>query len=121
MDFTGVKAITMPEGVVKKITNASGEVLWEKPSSGTPPTLYVEGIVDGYATMPNTQVNSSHTKPHNVYVYKDGVLKQTRTATASGDVYKTRFGIGWLGNGSYEIVATDEDGNTSRETFIDNI
>lgn len=35
IDFTGVKAITIPEGVVKKITRGS-EVLWELsvPSSG---------------------------------------------------------------------------------------
>lgn len=33
MDFTGVKAITIPEGSVTKIMRGS-EVLWEKPSSG---------------------------------------------------------------------------------------
>lgn len=30
IDFTGVQAITIPEGNVTKITNASGTVLWEK-------------------------------------------------------------------------------------------
>lgn len=29
IDFTGVKAITIPEGNVKKITNENGVVLWE--------------------------------------------------------------------------------------------
>ena len=34
IDFTGFKAITIPEGSVKKIT-AGGVVLWEKPSGYT--------------------------------------------------------------------------------------
>lgn len=33
MDFTGVKAITIPEGSVRKITNQAGVVLWEKAGS----------------------------------------------------------------------------------------
>jgi hypothetical protein len=33
IDFTGVKAITIPEGSVRKITNAAGTVLWEKPTA----------------------------------------------------------------------------------------
>ena len=33
MDFTGVKAITVPEGSVRKITNQAGVVLWEKAGS----------------------------------------------------------------------------------------
>ena len=32
MDFTGVQAITIPEGPVAKIMRGS-EVLWEKPSA----------------------------------------------------------------------------------------
>lgn len=32
LDFTGVKAITIPEGIVKKIT-ANGVTIWEKPVS----------------------------------------------------------------------------------------
>ena len=33
MDFTGVKAITIQEGTVRKITNQAGVVLWEKAGS----------------------------------------------------------------------------------------
>lgn len=33
IDFTGVTALRVPEGNVSKITNATGEVLWEKPVS----------------------------------------------------------------------------------------
>lgn len=33
LDFTGIKAITIPEGSVKKITNTAGEILWEKVST----------------------------------------------------------------------------------------
>lgn len=31
IDFTGVSAITIPEGAVAKIKNSAGEILWEKP------------------------------------------------------------------------------------------
>lgn len=120
IDFSNVKSIATPKGNVIGITDIQGNVLWEKPSSGTPPTIFFDGVENSYVTVSNPQVNTTHTKPHTVYVYKDGVQKHSREATLSGTVYKTRFGIGWIGNGSYEIVATDEDGNTSRETFIDN-
>lgn len=43
MDFTGVKAITIPEGAVKKITNQAGQVLWEKPSVSADVTVTIKG------------------------------------------------------------------------------
>lgn len=43
IDFTGVKAITIPEGNVKKITNENGVVLWEVSivEDNTPPVIDV--------------------------------------------------------------------------------
>ena len=29
MDFSNVKKLTIPEGVVKNITNSSGQVIWK--------------------------------------------------------------------------------------------
>ena len=46
MDFTGVKAITIPEGAVKKITNQAGQVLWEKPSVSADVTVTIKGYGD---------------------------------------------------------------------------
>ena len=46
MDFTGVKAITIPEGAVKKITNQAGQVLWEKPSVSVDVTVTIKGYGD---------------------------------------------------------------------------
>lgn len=46
MDFTGVKAITIPEGAVKKITNQAGQVLWEKPSVSADVTVTIKGSGD---------------------------------------------------------------------------
>lgn len=46
MDFTGVKAITVPEGAVKKITNQAGQVLWEKPSVPADVTVTIKGYGD---------------------------------------------------------------------------
>ena len=43
MDFTGVKAITIPEGAVRKITNQAGQVLWEKPSVSADVTVIIKG------------------------------------------------------------------------------
>lgn len=46
MDFTGVKAITIPEGAVKKITNQAGHVLWEKPSVSEDVKVTIKGYGD---------------------------------------------------------------------------
>ena len=46
MDFAGVKAITIPEGAVKKITNQAGQVLWEKPSVSADITVTIKGYGD---------------------------------------------------------------------------
>ena len=46
MDFTGVKAITVQEGAVKKITNQTGQVLWEKPSVSADITVTIRGYGD---------------------------------------------------------------------------
>lgn len=46
MDFTGVKAITIPEGAVKKITNQAGQVLWKKPSVSADVTVTIKGYGD---------------------------------------------------------------------------
>ena len=46
MDFSGVKAITIPEGAVKKITNQAGQVLWEKPSVSADVTVTITGYGD---------------------------------------------------------------------------
>ena len=46
MDFTGVKAITVPEGAVKKITNQTGQVLWKKPSVSADVTVTITGYGD---------------------------------------------------------------------------
>ena len=46
MDFTGVKAITVPEGAVKKITNQTGQVLWEKPSVSADVTVTIKRYGD---------------------------------------------------------------------------
>lgn len=46
MDFTGVKAITIPEGAVKKITNQAGQVLWKKPSVSAAVTVTIKGYGD---------------------------------------------------------------------------
>lgn len=46
MDFAGVKAITIPEGAVKKITNQTGQVLWKKPSVSADVTVTIKGYGD---------------------------------------------------------------------------
>lgn len=46
MNFTGVKAITIPEGAVKKITNQAGQVLWKKPSVSADVTVTIKGYGD---------------------------------------------------------------------------
>lgn len=55
LDFTGVKAITIPEGKVKKITRKSdGVVLWEARANYT-------NLFDPSAAVLNSRVNSSGT------------------------------------------------------------
>ena len=44
--FEGVKAITVPEGSVRKITNQAGQVLWEKHSVSVDVTVTIKGYGD---------------------------------------------------------------------------
>ena len=45
MDWTNIKSLTIPEGEVRKIVNASGTVIWEKPSEPGGDYTFVESIV----------------------------------------------------------------------------
>lgn len=45
LDFSKIKAITIPEGSVKKITDSQGNVLWEKPQQAQWHTIW-EGSRD---------------------------------------------------------------------------
>lgn len=115
IDFTGVTDITIPEGNVIKIENASG-VLWEKPiSDTTPPTI--TGVADGATYTANKQM---YIKDENLDVVKiNGSVadKSSYTTTTDGQLqYYKKF----ASSGTYNVIATDTYGNTTEITFVIN-
>jgi hypothetical protein len=46
IDFATLKSLTVPEGNVKKITDESGNVLWEAPPSGVTVTITNSGVTN---------------------------------------------------------------------------
>lgn len=65
IDFTGAKAITIPEGSVKKITS-SGVVLWEKPEA------LKNYFIPEEATL-NVRMGSSSMSTQNGYVWTGAI------------------------------------------------
>lgn len=87
IDFTGVKAITIPEGAVKKITRKSdGVVLWEKQTDTTLGDLAVGSIV-------KLNVNGA---PKNFIVIHQGVPSTSYDNSCDGtwllmeDIYESQ-------------------------------
>lgn len=62
MDFTGVKAITIPEGTVRKITNQAGVVLWEKAGSSA------------YEMLENLELSSSVSIDFNIKLLSTSLI-----------------------------------------------
>ena len=77
MIFSNVKSVTIPEGVVTKITNASGAVLWAKepegPTNWVPKSIDTDGsIFNGKGWIGATRLSSS------------GVAKSANYASTTG-------------------------------------
>ena len=93
IDFTGVTAVTIPEGAVVRITDAAGTVLWEKPTSGDLPTGYTprEYIeFTGKQAVDTVVIPDSNTRIESVFMRKStdtrylyGVLSTNHTASVT--------------------------------------
>ena len=80
----------------------------------TAPVLKVDTIIDGYSNTANPQIHATDANPFQIFVKRDGVLVRTAVAKEKTDgTYSSWFGIGYMVDGSYEVEAVDEAGNTS--------
>lgn len=105
MDFTGVQAITIPEGAVAKIMRGA-EVLWEKPGSGGLPagwTLanYVrftgaQHIDTGIVPTQDTRIEVTFTREDSGSRYLYGVRNSANTASVTA--YLSTSGAWRFGN-----------------------
>ena len=88
------------------------------------PELEVEQLQeDGYVNTENTQINVSDTNPFITQVFDENeeVLNTRNSKQAEDGTYYDRFGIGWLGEGTFTVKVTDHAGNVKEETFtVDN-
>ena len=79
IDFSKLKSLTIPEGVVKQITDASGRVLW---SARKPVTITLTGSANCYVDYKGTRYTAPATFEADV---GDEILIET-TATPTGGV-----------------------------------
>ena len=126
IDFTGVQAITIPEGAVTKIMRGS-ELLWEKPSSGGLPVGWTlanyirftgaQHIDTGIVPTQKTRIEVIFTREASNGVYMYGV--RNRENTASVTAYLSSSGAWRFGNtyrnftltvGKEYSMAVDSDG-----------
>lgn len=92
IDFTGVKTITIPEGVVKKIENASG-VLWEAVAK----EIIAESVASSYEI--STRNTNAKDRPNALKVYLATPMTEeityvsvTATTVGSTTAYSVREG-----------------------------
>ena len=105
IDFTGVQAITIPEGAVAKIMRGS-ELLWEKPSSGGLPAGWnlasyirftgAQHIDTGIVPTQNTKIEVVFTREDSGSRYLYGVRNSANTASVTA--YLSTSGAWRFGN-----------------------
>ena len=86
----------------------------------TAPELEVEQLQDDkFVNTENTQINVKDVNAFTTEILdKDGNLIKARESKQREDgTYYDRFGIGWLGEGTYTVRVTDAAGNVAEETF----
>lgn len=98
MDWTNIKSLTIPEGEVRKIVNASGTVIWEKPSEPGGDYTFVESIVVPSRTTLDTGMACKSTD----YYFVDF---EPMVATAYGAIIHA---------GTSKILRVYIDGKTSK-------
>ena len=100
IDFSQVKAITIPEGSVTKITDSNGNILWQGVQS------------EGWHTIWEGNKTCSITKNGNTHVVSGEVLNLAQTAPGTG--YKPKIRI------TFSYSNTNTDYNNWKDKFIVN-
>ena len=117
IDFLGVKAVTIPEGDVSKITNSSGEIVWQKPTRLPADYQEVE-----YIQSSGTQwIDSEFTVSPEILT--NGLKAESKVAilgTARSAMYKNKLPYFFVGTssgnfysglgGSYKTSSVSNDG-----------
>ena len=91
IDFSQVKSLTIPEGEVTKITDSSGNVLWQKITKGW------HTVFEGNFSK---TLNSSSGRPIIsicTLTTCDAPLKLRITGSINTDMYNARVKFNWLG------------------------
>ena len=116
IDFTGVSAISIPEGNVTKITNAQGVVLWEKKEEYTFPeylAFNADMVFDtGICCTQENTIDIAFTNEDSKARYLYGA--RTTNNTASITAYLTTSGAWRFGN-------TYRNFTTKKSTTIHNV
>ena len=116
IDFATLQGLTIPEGAVTQIADASGRVLWSV--HNTPVVLEVEKITSPTGSKPNQQFFPSETfilldiypeKYGTVYVTYDGVTKVIRDTSGADEPDAQQVFFGTF-NGVSDDVATSSSG-----------
>lgn len=115
MNFASVKAISIPEGAVKKITDSSGKVLWQKAAAVT---AKIYGVEWDYS-----QTSSKLTRLNGAAYFADPAPAESLTAIGSSPFDDIQP---WAGTKKYNIIdgavaySEDDDGfdMTAYDTMV---
>ena len=89
IDFSQVKSLTIPEGEVTKITDSSGNVLWQKKTQGWH-TIW-SGTMDPFYLQRSSEYSPIKLFPANSDVFRDRKVRITWSTTATGTAYYRTF------------------------------
>lgn len=116
IDFTGVKAITIPEGSVKKITRGS-EVLWEKPISSI--VVFNKSVSVFYSgktiIMEDIKLSRQASTGEKYIIYINGDSGHTATVTY------TQYLLTIASDDGAITLQARTAGNTPNDTFAGNL
>lgn len=84
----------------------------------TAPELVVDKIVDGISGTDNPQVHAVDANEFNIVIKSNGQIVRTDQANkTSNGTYSTWYGIGYMPDNDYEVIATDKAGNSKTISF----
>lgn len=101
-----------------EVENMSSTITRTFVIDNTAPDLVIDVVTDGYSNTENPQIHATDANPFTIIVKHNGIVVREDKATLNNGMYSSWFGIWYMEDGSYEVEAIDEAGNSKVISFI---